>query len=54
VCQIAKKNDLVTEKSVWTEDQIKKTADWDTRFNLGNFDNLSVWILEVNDEVIKF
>ena len=37
--QVAKKNDLVTEKSVWTEDQIKKTADWDTRFNLGNFDN---------------
>jgi hypothetical protein len=37
--QIAKKNDLVTEKSVNTEEQIKKTQDWDERFNLGNFDS---------------
>lgn len=37
--QIAKKNDLVTEKSVNTEDQIKKTQDWDARFNIGHFDN---------------
>jgi len=34
---IAKKNDLVTEKSVWTEEQIKKTWDWDARFNVGHF-----------------
>jgi hypothetical protein len=37
--QVAKKNDLVTEKSVNTEDQIVKTADWDARFNIGNFDD---------------
>lgn len=35
--QVAKKNDLVTEKSVTTEDQLKKTMDWDDRFNLGCF-----------------
>jgi len=34
---VAKKNDLVTEKSVWTEEQIKKTQDWDARFNVGHF-----------------
>ena len=37
--QIAKKNDLVTEKSVNTEEQIKKTLDWDERFNIGMFDD---------------
>jgi len=37
--QIAKKNDLVTEKSVNTEEQIKKTLDWDERFNIGHFDD---------------
>lgn len=37
--QIAKKNDLVTEKSVNTEEQIKKTLDWDMRFNQGMFDD---------------
>lgn len=37
--QVAKKNDLVTEKSVNTEDQIKKTDDWDQRFNKGHFDD---------------
>ena len=36
---IAKKNDLVTEKSVWTDEQIKKTQDWDARFNTGHFNN---------------
>ena len=39
--QVAKKNDLVTEKSVNTEDQIKKTLDWDSRFNKGHFDQLN-------------
>ena len=39
--QIAKKNDLVTEKSVNTEEQIKKTFDWDSRFNKGHFDQLN-------------
>ena len=34
---VAKKNDLVTEKSVTTEDQILKTYKWDERFNLGLF-----------------
>jgi len=37
--QVAKKNDLVTEKSVTTEEQIKKTQSWDERFNIGNFDD---------------
>jgi len=37
--QVAKKNDLVTEKSVNTEEQIKKTLDWDNRFNQGHFDD---------------
>jgi hypothetical protein len=37
--QVAKKNDLVTEKSVNTEEQIKKTLDWDERFNIGMFDD---------------
>ncbi|KKM84872.1 hypothetical protein LCGC14_1294870, partial [marine sediment metagenome] len=37
--QVAKKNDLVTERAVNTEEQIKKTFDWDERFNLGNFDD---------------
>ena len=36
---VAKKNDLVTQESVGTEEQIKKTVDWDNRFNLGNFDD---------------
>jgi hypothetical protein len=40
--QIAKKNDLVTEKSVNTEEQIKKTMDWDNRFNQGMFDDPQV------------
>ncbi len=40
--QIAKKNDLVTEKSVTTEEQIKKTLDWDMRFNQGMFDDPQV------------
>ena len=39
---LAKKNDLVTEKSVTTEDQIKKTAKWDETFNLGLFDDPQV------------
>lgn len=39
--QVAKKNDLVTEKAVNTEDQIKKTMDWDSRFNKGHFDQLN-------------
>ena len=34
---LAKKNDLVTEKSVTTEEQIKKTAKWDEIFNTGLF-----------------
>jgi len=34
---LAKKNDLVTEKSVTTEEQIKKTAKWDDIFNTGLF-----------------
>ncbi len=34
---LAKKNDLVTEKSVNTEEQIKKTAKWDELFNQGLF-----------------
>lgn len=34
---VAKKNDLVTEKSINTEDQINKTRDWDARFNQGHF-----------------
>ena len=34
---LAKKNDLVTEKSVTTEEQIKKTAKWDEIFGAGNF-----------------
>lgn len=37
--QVAKKNDLVTEKSVTTEEQVKKTLDWDNRFNQGMFDD---------------
>lgn len=37
--QIAKKNDLVTEASVNTDEQIKKTKDWDDRFNIGHFDD---------------
>lgn len=40
--QIAKKNDLVTEKSVTTEEQVKKTLDWDMRFNQGMFDDPQV------------
>lgn len=34
---LAKKNDLVTEKSVTTEEQIKKTSKWDELFNTGLF-----------------
>lgn len=37
--QVGKKNDLVTEKSVTTDDQLKKTLDWDERFNIGLFDD---------------
>ncbi len=37
--QVAKKNDLVTEKSVNTEDQIRKSLDWDERFNIGMWDD---------------
>ena len=37
--QVAKKNDLVTEKSVGTEEQIKKSIAWDERFNIGQFDD---------------
>ena len=37
--QLAKKNDLVTDKSVNTEEQIRKTLEWDERFNIGHFDN---------------
>lgn len=37
--QVAKKNDLVTEKSVTTDEQLRKTASWDERFNLGMFDD---------------
>jgi phage terminase large subunit-like protein len=37
--QVAKKNDLVTEDSVTTDEQIKKTKSWDDKFNLGNFDD---------------
>jgi hypothetical protein len=40
--QVAKKNDLVTEKSVNTEEQLKKTLDWDNRFNQGMFDDPQV------------
>lgn len=39
---VAKKNDLVTEQSVLTRDQIEKTAKWDELFNLGNFDSPNV------------
>lgn len=34
---VAKKNDLVTEDTVTTEEQIKKVRDWDDRFNVGHF-----------------
>lgn len=34
---VAKKDDMVTEDSINTEDQIKKTADYDDRFNVGHF-----------------
>jgi len=37
--KLAKKNDLVTERSVTTKEQIIKTASWDERFNLGLFDD---------------
>ncbi len=36
---IAKKNDLVTQESINTEEQIKKTKDWDDRFNIGHFED---------------
>lgn len=34
---VAKKDDLVTQDSVTTDDQIKKTQDYDDRFNVGHF-----------------
>lgn len=34
---VAKKDDFVTEDSVNTEEQIKKTSDYDDRFNVGHF-----------------
>ncbi len=34
---VAKKDDMVTEDSINTEEQIKKTADYDDRFNVGHF-----------------
>lgn len=34
---VAKKDDLVTEDSVTTDEQIKKTEDYDDRFNAGHF-----------------
>jgi len=34
---IAKKDDMVTEDSINTEEQIKKTSDYDDRFNVGHF-----------------
>ncbi len=34
---IAKKDDIVTEDSVNTEEQVKKTSDYDDRFNIGHF-----------------
>jgi hypothetical protein len=37
--QVAKKNDLVTQDSVNTKEQIEKTLDWDSRFNVGHFDD---------------
>ena len=39
---IAKKNDLVTKDSVMSEEQRKKTEDWDSRFNIGNFININI------------
>lgn len=36
---VAKKDDLVTKESVTTEDQIKKTKDYDDLFNTGHFDS---------------
>lgn len=67
--QVAKKNDLVTEKSVTTEEQIKKTLDWDERFNVGMFDDPQIrlqdyegtryhfadlYSVKLNDPKIKF
>lgn len=40
--QMVKKNDLVTEDSVNTEEQRKKTINWDNIFNLGHFDDPQV------------
>lgn len=37
--QVVKKNDLVTEDSINTVEQVKKTVDWDNIFNLGHFDD---------------
>lgn len=37
--QVAKKNDLETQDSVNTEEQLRKTQDWDARFNIGHFDD---------------
>jgi hypothetical protein len=34
---VAKKDDMVTEDSINTEEQIKKTEDYDDRFNAGHF-----------------
>ena len=39
---VAKKNDLVTEKAVNTEEQIGKTDDWDARFMNGHFTNITM------------
>jgi len=67
--QIAKKNDLVTEKSINTEEQRKKTMDWDERFNVGMFDDPQIklqdyegtryhfsdlYSVKLNDPKIKF
>lgn len=38
---VAKKNDLVTEDSVSTKEQIEKTYKWNERFNLGHFVDLT-------------
>ena len=44
--QVAKFNDLVTQDSVNTKDQIEKTKDWDSRFNIGHFDDAQYAIID--------
>jgi len=44
--QVAKFNDLVTQDSVNTKDQIEKTIDWDSRFNSGHFDDAQFAIID--------